>query len=357
MKRSWQKRTCAWPLAALIFMLLLSACGGNSAPGETSANAVGETTTAAKSDDSATSAASGVKTVENELGQTEIPAEPKRIVSVNMEDMLLALDVPLVLATPVARQDYLNGKLTEQGTEIVPLTETVNYEAILAAQPDLIVASAQLDPEMHEQLQKIAPTIAFGRSDWRGSLPKLAAALGLEDRAQTILTGHEDLIAETKAKVAAYIGSGETSAFLRVQESDMRLFFPSVLNDSDPYAGYVGLAYAGLGLTASPEVLKLQQENADKQNVPISQENLPDITADRLFVVALSEDGSEEGLQKTYDQLNALEQGKIWQAVPAVKANHVYLLNMKNWLIDGPNAEVLKMNDLLRALQSAEDPA
>jgi iron complex transport system substrate-binding protein len=267
--------------------------------------------------------------------------------------MLLSLEVPLVLATPVARQDYLNAKLEEQGVEIAPLADTVNFEAVLAAQPDLIVASSQLDEAAYAQLQKIAPTIAFSRSGWRDSLPELGAALGLEDRAAAVLGEHEKRIAAARKEIEAYIGSGETAAFLRVQEEDMRLFFPSILEDPNPYAGYVSIAYEGLGLKAPQEVLKLQQESPDKQNVPISQELLPDLTADRLFVVALSADGSTEGLNKTYDMLAELEQGAIWNAVPAVKSGQVYMLNMKNWLIDGPQAETLKINELLSVLKSA----
>lgn len=121
------------------------------------------------------------------VAKKEIPAHPERIVSINMEDILLSLEVPLVLATPIGRQDYLNEQLEAQGVDVEPINESVNFEAVVSANPDLIIANASLDAKILEQLEKIAPTITYDRRNWQESIVQVATALDIEERAEQLL--------------------------------------------------------------------------------------------------------------------------------------------------------------------------
>lgn len=329
-----------------MIMLLLGACARNTSdqPGQ----AAGQTGEPPESP----AAAAQTRSVKHLRGTTDIPSDPQRIVSINLEDMLLALDVPLVLATPIDRQDYLNAELQKRGVKLAPFGESVNMEAVLEANPDLIIATGVLDDAVYEQLNKIAPTIAYSRSDWRTSIVQIGQALGIEAKAKEVVEAHEQKIAAAKTEIAGLIGSEPKTAFLRMQEKDLRLFFPSVPADPNPYAGYVSIAYKGLGFAADPYVLELQQQNPKRQNAPVSLEVLPRLTADYLFVIALGSDGSDEALQKTLDELEAMKQSGVWKSIPAVKQDRVYVLNMKNWLVEGPHAESLKINELLQVLKS-----
>lgn len=296
------------------------------------------------------------KRVNHDLGETEIPTEPKRIVSINMEDMLVNLDVNLVLATPIQRQDYLNDKLGKSGTKIAEYSGEINFEAIIDADPDLIIASRVLVNEVYEKLEKIAPTIAYNRANWRDSIVDLGEALNKEDKAKQVIIDHEKKIAEKRESITILIGEEPTVAFLRMQEKDLRLFYPSILSSPNPFSGYVSIAYEeeGLQWNADPYILGLQKETPDMQNASVSLEVLPKLTAEHLFVVTLSSDGSDEQLQKTLDELISMEDTAVWSAIPAVKLGNVHILNMKNWLIDGPTAEISKLDELERVLINNE---
>lgn len=293
------------------------------------------------------------KLVNHDLGETEIPTEPKRIVSINMEDVLVNLDVNLVLATPIQRQDYLNDILEESGTKLAEYSGEINFEAIIEANPDLIIASTVLVSEVYEKLEKIAPTIAYNRANWRDSIVDLGEALNKEEKAKQIIIKHKKKIAKKRESITNLIGQEPTVAFLRMQEKDLRLFYPSILSDPNPFLGYVSIAYEeeGLQWKADPYILGLQEETPDMQNASVSLEVLPKLTAEHLFVVTLSSDGSDEQLQKTLDELISMEDSTVWSAIPAVKSGNVHILNMKNWLIDGPTAEMSKLDELERVLK------
>lgn len=293
------------------------------------------------------------KRVKHELGETEIPLEPKRIVSINMEDILVNLGTELVLATPIQRQDYLNSTLEKAGVEIAEYTGEINFEAVIEANPDLIIASTALATEVYEKLEKIAPTIAYNRTNWRDSIVQIGEALNKEEIANEIVASQAKKVAEQKASITALIGEAPTVAFLRMQEKDLRLFYPSILSNSNPFAGYVSIAYAeeGLQWKADPYILEMQATDPDMQNATVSLEVLPKLSANHLFVVTLSSDGSDEQLQKTLEELISMEDSAVWSSIPAVKSGNVHILNMKNWLIDGPTAEIAKLDELKRVLE------
>ncbi|MEK3923590.1 ABC transporter substrate-binding protein [Paenibacillus sp. FSL K6-2393] len=329
-----------------ILAMLLVACGQT--PASTSQPSADGVKSAAGTDgDSSTE--STTKTVESASGSKEIPAHPERIVSINMEDILLSLEVPLVLATPIGRQDYLNEQLEAQGVAVEPINESVNFEAVVSANPDLIIANASLDAKILEQLEKIAPTITYDRRNWQESIVQVATALDIEERAEQLLQKNKDQVTEAQKLAADITKTKPTAAFLRLEEKDMRLFFSSIPSTPFPASSYVGAGYE-IGFTPDALVTKLEAENPDRMNASISVELLPEIKADYLFIVSISSDGSAEALQKTKDELNEIQQLQVWKSLPAVQNGHVYVLNAKKWLIDGPIAESLKRNEMLEVL-------
>ncbi|WP_138754528.1 ABC transporter substrate-binding protein [Paenibacillus sinopodophylli] len=341
-----KKRYLSVFLGLFLMIALLAACGGNNTGTIEAGNA-----TPNVSDLPEEEINNETRSVVHNFGTTDIPANPKRIASINLEDMLLTLDVPLVLATPILRQDYLNSDLEQQGAKIESFTDELNFEAVIAADPDLIIASSLLGEEVYSKLSSIAPTIAYNRSNWRTSIVQIGEALNLDERAQQVLSDQEAFIAAAKQEVSQLIGEQPTAAFLRMQEKDARLFLPSILSSTTPMSSYVSIVYEGLGWQADPFTLELQKANPDKQNASISLEVLPEVSAEHLFVVTLSSDGSDENLQKTLDNLLALEDTAVWGSIPAVIKGNVHVLNMKNWLIEGPKAEQAKLNELIKVLK------
>jgi iron complex transport system substrate-binding protein len=146
-------------------------------------------------------------TVEHKFGATEIPSAPKRVVTVGYtdQDAVLALGV-----VPVGVGDFLGGyewrkrpwaqKALGGATPEVVGGQQINFEAVAAQRPDLIIAiNAGLKQADYDRLSQIAPTVAqsgeyidFGMP-WEEQTLLVGRALGREQRAR-------EVVADVKAK-------------------------------------------------------------------------------------------------------------------------------------------------------------
>jgi len=152
-------------VAAIVALTMgLTACGSNGkSNGDTTQQADSNNTNTVQEQQGAqdqkkeeTSKESQVETrvVKDEFGDVTIPANPKRIAGIYVEDYLVALGI-----TPIVqwyhpswgKQDYLN-------LDVPTFDITGNLEAILEASPDLIIVDGAVDKEKYELYSKIAPT-------------------------------------------------------------------------------------------------------------------------------------------------------------------------------------------------------
>lgn len=83
-----------------------------------------------------------------------------------------------------------------------------DVEAILAAQPDLVVMSAagqDTATSVYDQLADVVPVIVVDYSDktWQETLDELAEATGLEDKADEVEAAYEAKVEEVKAAITA----------------------------------------------------------------------------------------------------------------------------------------------------------
>jgi iron complex transport system substrate-binding protein len=180
-------------LAALLMTLVLAACGGD--------------TDDAASEPASDSASAFPVKVEHKFGTTEIPSEPKRVVTVGYTDQDATLALGVV---PVGVGDFLGGyewrtrpwaqdALGGKEPEVVS-GQQINFEAVAAQRPDLIIAiNAGLEQGDYDRLSRIAPTIGqsgefidFGMP-WEDQTLLVGKALGREDRAR-------EVVAEVQAK-------------------------------------------------------------------------------------------------------------------------------------------------------------
>jgi iron complex transport system substrate-binding protein len=144
-------------------------------------------------------------TVEHKFGATEIPAAPERVVTVGYTDQDITLALGIV---PVGVGDFLGGYewrerpwaqqvLGGKQPEVVGAQE-INFEAVAAQRPDLIVAiNAGLKQADYDRLSKIAPTIGqsgefidFGMP-WDEQTLLVGRALGKEAEARKVIAGVE----------------------------------------------------------------------------------------------------------------------------------------------------------------------
>lgn len=188
-----------WTAGALACALLLSACGGGGEPAPPAS----------------ASAAGGAfpVSIEHEYGTTQIPAEPKRVVSLGYvdQDPVLALDVvPVGIREwtgnkPSATWPWAADKLGGQQPQVLN-GATVDPETVLALDPDLVVAiSAGLSREEYDRFSAIAPTIVQPKGDipygtsWQDATRMVGGALGRTDRAEQLVTDLEGRFAQVRS--------------------------------------------------------------------------------------------------------------------------------------------------------------
>lgn len=175
-------------LVVVLSALLLAACGGGGGGAEPTSSGV---------------------TVDTRFGPVTIDEPPTRVVALGWSDAETALALGV---RPVGASDWLafGGTgvgpwaegLYEQPPTLLGTTE-IDYEAVAALQPDLILNTrSDNDEKKHETLSKIAPTIGapkdvipYGTS-WRQQVELVAKALGK-------VSEGEEVIADLDAKFAA----------------------------------------------------------------------------------------------------------------------------------------------------------
>ena len=247
--------------------------------------------------------------VEHAAGQTEVPAAPQRIVTLHnvFAEALVAMGLSPIgsVDRPSGMPSQLSDAMT--GTQTVGSHSEPDLERVLTLEPDLILAQQSQQGENYARLGEIAPTLLLDEpeQDWRDWYRGLGDALGQADAAAAAIAAYDEKAAATRAELAAR-RAGETVLLLRVREKDMRVYGGA--RRSGP------VLYLDLGLTPHATV-PLEEDHQE-----ISFENLPELTADHIFIMV--EDA---------DKMTTIEQSDLWQRLPAVQAGHVYKVNIEPW--------------------------
>ncbi|MDO4326972.1 MAG: ABC transporter substrate-binding protein [bacterium] len=376
-----RRRTVSF-LGAAVLVAVLAGCGSNAAPvttaettavtteaapettTETTAEAVTsaaqEETTQAETTADAVSSASELLTgldltetieeahklvyenengdlvVSHKFGETVMPENPQRIVSIKLEDLMLALDVDMVACRNFEGL-YLEDEINALGIGTITVDEeanTVNFEEVLSYKPDLIVIRDAFDQSIYDELSKIAPTIAFRLQNTKVSLVALGKALGIEEKAIERLGEYEKKVAE--AKETLKVVEGEQVSMLRILKKEIRLY-PYSKNDMSNFL------YLELGLTPDPMVV--EYDNAD--NLAISMELLPNLTTDHMILIAGYGSNTDEAVKEAQARYDEIKADPLWQMVPAVQKGNVYEVDSRLWLTHGLIATEMKIDEVV----------
>lgn len=158
MKKLLRKQFILWGGSFLLLLLMLSACSNSNGSASDAQGKENEKT--AQSDVQAEESETTVQYTTITGEQVEIPADPKRVVYIGQTTGdFLAMDIPLVGNNlPQDPASYYGDKL--EG--IVDIGNPANLETILTLKPDLIINGYyKSDPNLNEELSKIATTIPF----------------------------------------------------------------------------------------------------------------------------------------------------------------------------------------------------
>jgi iron complex transport system substrate-binding protein len=306
-------------MLCLFAALILSGCStGNSnepSPASVTTNEeaaspqqIGEKTDESSSD--------RVRTVTDVTGSVDVPAQPRKIAVLldYYADHLLELGIkPYASTTSLVDNQFLPYLGTKMDG-VIPLgqSESPNLEALLEAEPDLIIAYAPSHQEIAGSLRKIAPTVLLDgklMDDWRTLFLELGNIVGEEQLAQQKLAAYLSKAEAAKKELAQRAGD-DVFAVIRVMPKELRVY-----GTDDIRIGRI--IHQELGLHG----LQLAD---NKAMMPISLEELPRLNPDHIFLMENVEDVAK-------DKLEELKSSAIWRNVSAVKQNQVYIVEQQLW--------------------------
>ena len=265
-------------------------------------------------------------------GTTEVPAEPQRVVVLDLGelDSAIALGVKPVGAVKAPVEEGLLSYLAEQsaGIDLVGEIGAPNLEQIAALEPDLILGSDIRVKDFYDELSAIAPTV-FTESvgvTWKENLDVHAQALGREEQAETLMAAYEQRAEEVGGKIADDLAV----SIVRFVPGEIRLYA------QDSFIGTV-LQDAGI---ARPEA-----QDVPEFSVTASAEQIGLADGDAIFVGTYGDPAETDGPQ--------VLGGPLWKRLPAVTAGDVHEVDDDIWFLGtGVGAAELVLDQLEETLAS-----
>jgi iron complex transport system substrate-binding protein len=286
-------------LPILLLALALGACGSDDSSDDASSTA-------------AAPAAGGAfpVTVTHALGTTTIEQEPKRIVTVGLrdQDTLLALGIKAVGAMDWFQQDtFAKWPWENWGGSPPKVISTggfdINYEAVAAQRPDLILGIYQdLDDAKYKKLSAIAPTVAQSAkfkpytTPWRDETRSIAEAVGKKEKAEKLIGQVDERFAKVRAAHPEY----RTQEAMIIDPSEGFYAFSS----TDPRGQFL----KEMGFDSSTRIDKLSK---GEFGADISQERLKTLDVDRLFVLADKNNRKKLFGNKAFANLDVVKEGRV----------------------------------------------
>lgn len=273
-------------------------------------------------------------TVKHAQGETTLPDTPKKVLVFDMAslDTLDALGVEVTGVPGGSKPETLKKYEDDQYLKIGTLFEP-DYEAVNAAEPDLIIVGGRSAPK-YAELSKIAPTIDMTVAPdhfldhMRANVETLAKIFGKEELAKEKLAKLDESIAALKEKTA------NAGRVLTILTTGGRI-------SAHGRGGRFTILYDDFGMTPAAEGLDVGTHGQSISNEFILENN-----PDWLLVVdrdaAIGQQG--EAAQQVLDN-DLVRQTNAW------KNGHVVYLNPGNWYIIGAglNAVQSDVDELLAA--------
>jgi len=294
--------------------------------------------------------AEGPRTVRHALGTARVPAEPRRVVTM---DPFAALQVALEVGVPVVGSAafpnddpypaYLEDAQVE-GIEDIGYAEP-NLEKIAALRPDLVIGAQDFVEPAYAQLSRIAPTVALEFTyDWKRTVRTVADVLGRPGAMDPAIAAFERRAAQFRRHNREVLAR-TTVTVIRVVSDALRI------HTDQHFQGRV-LAEAGVRRPARQRVsAEAVREDPGASIIEIGPERIGLLDAD--VILNMGTGGGFEGEQE--DTLERFASTKLWQRLDAVRNGRVHQVDDDHWLnVASPEAAELILDDLQRLVV---DPA
>ena len=245
------------------------------------------------------------RTVESAYGPVRIEGTPQRVVALGENALDAALSLGIRPVGALASRggsdvpDYLKdraGTITLVGTVREP-----NLEAVLALQPDLILASTELPRSQYDMLSLIAPTVVpKGGSfqDWRTVYAVYAHALDKDEDSKLRVDEIDTRIGKMRERLP---GNQQVSVIRWNPQG------PFIMSSQL----FVGQLLQALGFAPN----ELSTQTSKPHTDILSLENLAKADADWIFLATLNPDGRKAldaaRQQPAFTRLSAVQKGNV----------------------------------------------
>ncbi|BAY34369.1 ABC transporter, iron(III) dicitrate-binding periplasmic protein [Nostoc carneum NIES-2107] len=257
------------------------------------------------------------RVVQHARGETCIPLNPQRIVTLDFNSFaaVLALDIkPIATWITTEIEDdfrYFQGKAN--GVEILRSSGgQINLEKLVLLHPDLIIVISHPGfAGIYKYVSQIAPTVILPwvetRANWKQHIQDVAKVFNKTETGVQLINYYNQRVHQLKQTIGNNHREIRTSfAFVaagRLVITRQKSFAGGILND--------------LG------ILNLIFDESGDYDLPLSEELLPKIDSDILFIAPLRKDD--------YSVIQKLQQKPLWSKINAVQQNQVYLVDFSVW--------------------------
>ena len=257
--------------------------------------------------------------IEHAFGTATIEEQPTRVLALGYQeqDSILALGVkPIAVRYWFGPEDdqiwpWAEEAAGDDGTnvEILKMDDGINFEAIAALDPDLILGVySDLEQTSYDRLSQIAPTVGRPKdfvdygTPWDVQLELAGKALGKSDRAEELIGEVEDRFAEIRDAHPEWAGKEAVVATFGGTDDDLATFA-----GADPRSRF----FQQLGFVTPAEI---DEQAGDQFYLKVSKENAEILDGDLLVWDQVS---YTEGGRDTIDDdpvlsaLDAMEEGRV----------------------------------------------
>ena len=285
---------------------------------------------------SAASPSTGTRLIQHAFGETEVPANPTRIVVLGYFEVeaLMSLGLQPIAAPAILVDNLLHLPPIENAITDIGNPREPSLEQILALNPDLILTTKMFtESDTYPLLSQIAPTVVFdvdSQAEWQTVTHLCAEALGKEAEAEQLKANYEAKLQALQAQLSQDPSQIQVSV----------VYFYTVQITTFGGETFIGSVLEAAGLSRPPKQL-------EGGNAQVSMELLSDIDGDVLFV--MKPQSQTEIAADVRVALDQMKERPLWGQLKAVQSNQVYEVDTY-WFGVGYIAANLVLDDLMKYL-------
>ncbi|MDQ1201002.1 MULTISPECIES: iron-siderophore ABC transporter substrate-binding protein [unclassified Rhodococcus (in: high G+C Gram-positive bacteria)] len=280
------------------------------------------------SSDTESGSTEGSVTVTHAYGETVVPADPQRVVSVGLteQDTLLALGVVPVGVTewygeqPDATWPWAHDLLGDARPEVLTQDDGIQFEKVTALEPDLIIGTnAGMTQDDYTRLSAIAPTIAHSDVDspyfepWDQQTRTIGAALGKPDEAEALVENVRTRYREAAEAHPEFAGK-------------KAVLLQNAIYDGNAIAYQDGLStdfLTSLGFEIPSELDAFVQEEDAQAYIPLENLSVLDTADVLLWATESPEDRATLEADPVYSSLQEVRENRL-VFTDAITAGAIY---------------------------------